>query len=195
MAYYYNPIGFPYCVTILLVIWGSSLSGQVELTYSFEQLLEENQIEFIYPVENRYKVLKNLKNDFFAPDFAIKSRRDKLEIYYSYKQPNSDQLAGIAPHAASFKTAIHLASNDENSIITKLSIDPQTLEDQFNADWGKVFIFTPKSAFSNRKYCKLVALFKENIGLFYVYFLFDENSREVDNRFYALRFINADNIH
>ena len=60
--------------------------------------------------------------------------------------------------------------------------------DDFNADWGQVIFFQPKSVFSHKAHCKMLALYKEGKGMAFVFFLFDKGTLELDRRFLALRF-------
>ena len=60
--------------------------------------------------------------------------------------------------------------------------------EDFNADWGKVFFFTPKPGFTRKSHCRLLALHKEGKGTAYIFFLFEEPDEVLDHRFLALRF-------
>lgn len=165
-----------------------SISAQVDISPHFSHLLELSKLDFHAPLEAKYKDIAVLKNPWQTYDFAIRSRKEKLEIRYlvvPYKESNP--LNNI-PHINCMRMVTNLASNSQDVVITGLSIEEEELKEQFNADWGKVFLFQPKIGFSNRMHCKLLALHKEGVGTAYVFFLFNEADQALDNRFYALRF-------
>ncbi len=162
--------------------------GQVKMTTTFQSQLEEAKLDFVYPLEGKYKSATPIKNAYLNYPFAIRSKREKIEIRYFIAPSITNELVSVAPHAASMQMVLHLATNDETAMISNLPISPNRLKEDFNADWGKVAIFKPKLSFSSRTYCKMLAIYKEGIGMAYAFFLFDKNSLELDNRFLALRF-------
>ena len=176
------------CIICSAALLPCDLAGQVKLSESFMAELEHSGIEFISPVEGRYKAKAAHRNPYLDYQFAIRSRKEKIEIRYFIDPQDRDDLMSASPHAAVMRMVLSLATNDQDAIISNLSIGEKTLREDFNADWGKMAIFQPKHAFSEYTHCKMLALFKENAGMAYIFFLFDKNSREVDNRFVALRF-------
>jgi hypothetical protein len=82
----------------------------------------------------------------------------------------------------------HIASNHEDSEIVVQTIAEEDLNINFKADWAATFYFTPKPQFSAKRNCKMLALYKEGLGLVYVFFLFNKPSIELDNQFYTLNF-------
>ena len=164
------------------------LMSQIELSNNFLTLLDEAQIDFIYPIEGKYKAITVPSKPYEKYDFAMLSRKEKIEIRYSIRPFEEKNWVSIAPHAEAMRLVTHLASNDENAVISTTTIKPESLQENFNADWGIVSIFRPKERFSSRKQCKLLALHKEGIGTAFVFFLFDDSTIELDNRFLALQF-------
>ena len=165
-----------------------ALPGQVRLPESFLSQLEDASLEFITPVEGRYKPRTPHRNPYLDYQFAMRSRKEKIEIRYFIDPLKENSLVSAAPHAAVMRMILSLATNNQDALISNLNLGNTILREDFNADWGKMAIFQPKGAFSDRTYCKMLALFKENIGMAYIFFLFDKNSRELDNRLVALRF-------
>lgn len=169
-----------------LFLFVQPAEGQVALSPSFQTKLAAAGLEFIEPLEARYKDIRVVRNDFLDYDFAMRSRREGLEIRY-YIDPVDREEAAV-PHVEAVRLLMHLASNDERYIMSGVDVRALDLEEQFNADWGKVFFFTPKEAFSARRKCKMLALFREGYGMAFVFFLFNEAGPALDHRFYALRY-------
>lgn len=177
-------------ISFLLSSWllAQAAIAQINYTDNFLHLLENARIDFYEPVEGNYKSFK-LRKDVFQPgDFAMRSRREQIEIRYQIAPYSEHNPIFQALHVECMRQIIHLAANDEESVITVLSIDDEELSRDFNADWGKIFFFQPKDQFSTSKHCKMLALYAEGKGIVLVYFLFDKPSQELDNRYLALRF-------
>jgi len=173
----------PFCCLLAIA---STAHGQIELDAGFQEKLAAAGLELIEPVEARYKDVRVARNELLTYDFAIRSRREKLEIRYLVQPAREGAVA--VPHVDAIRLLTHLATNDDRFIMSGVDVKATDLEEQFNADWGKVFFFTPKEDFTPRRQCKLLALFREGYGSAFVFFLFDEAGPELDHRFYALRF-------
>ncbi|MDX1939926.1 MAG: hypothetical protein SFU99_05195 [Saprospiraceae bacterium] len=177
--------------TIFIIISGfcaQHLIAQIEFTDNFRHLVENAGIDFYEPTEGSYKEVKLQKHSFQPCDFGIRSRREKLEIRYLIAPYSEYNIAFKAPHVECFRMVSNLATNEEDAAITSLSISEDELKENFNADWGKIYFFQPKDSFSERAHCKMLALYSEGKGMALVFFLFDEPSRDLDNRYLALRF-------
>ena len=182
------------CAVLLcccLFLFVSPVRGQVDLSPSFQTKLEAAGLEFIEPLEARYKDIRVVRNAFLDYDFAMRSRREGLEIRY-YIDPAGPGATAV-PHVEAVRLLMHLASNEERYIMSGVDVKDFDLKEQFNADWGKVFFFTPKETFSPRRQCKMLALFREGYGMAFVFFLFNEAGPALDHRFYALRFQEKEN--
>jgi len=173
----------------LYLAFSLPVTGQVDVSADFKQKLQTAGIEFLEPLENSYKDIRVPRRNFADYDFAIRSRKEKVEIRFRIDPLDLDNPVAYAPHVRSTRMLLHLASNNDNFYMSGLPVRESDLTEQFNADWGKIFFFTPKEDFSIRKECKMLALFREGQGMAYVFFLFDEPSPELDYRFYALRFL------
>lgn len=173
----------------ILLCFVCSLQAQIDISPHFSSLLELSQLDFHAPLEAKYKDVSVLKNPWQNYDFAIRSRKEKLEIRYLIVPFKENNPLNSMPHINCMRMVTNLASNSQDVLISGLSIEEEELKEQFNADWGKIFIFQPKAGFSTRTHCKLLALHKEGLGTAYVFFLFNEADQALDNRFYALRFL------
>lgn len=183
-------------LTLFFCLGVSSIWGQkIEINEAFEAKLNSLQVDFFAPLEAAYKDVPVVKSaeKFQAYDFAIRSRKEKLEIRYLVSPLADNDLAFLPPSANFMRILTHLASNDEEHLIAVHSMSNDALKN-FGAEWGKEAVFTPKAVFSDKKHCKLLMLYKEGRGNIYLFFLFDEASEALDNRYYALKFKeNVDN--
>ena len=156
---------------------------------AFKKLLEEAKMSFNEPTENRYKTIRSSKNPVFKDNFSIKVKKGDLEIRYAISKPDDNNDKLIFPHIASMTTASHIASNANDSEIVVQNLKEGDLINQLKADWASIFYFNPKAQFSTKKFCKMLAMYKDGIGLVYVFFLFNKPSIELDNQFYTLSFL------
>lgn len=177
---------------LVVVLIGSVQVATAQVDYSprFLQLLQHAQMDFYEPVEARYKDIPVWKEaaQYQAYDFAIRSRKEALEIRYVIFPFDKKSPVFQAPGVECTRVTMHLASNDEDALISALGIGEEELEESYNADWGKIFFFQPKKSFSQRKHCKMLALYAEGKGMAFIFFLFDEPSKELNNPFLTLRF-------
>ncbi|MCB0570105.1 MAG: hypothetical protein KDC66_10095 [Phaeodactylibacter sp.] len=166
----------------------TQLTAQVKLTPHFEALLGQAGLEFITPVEARYRPARTARAPFQQYDFAMRSRLEKLEVRYIVKPYDATSPLDELPQLSAFRLVTHLATNEEDYVISERELSPDVLAQDFNADWGRQYFFHPKPHFADARHCELLALHKAGRGTAFVLFLFDEPSRELGNRFYALRF-------
>ncbi|MCO6487594.1 MAG: hypothetical protein J5I98_04205 [Phaeodactylibacter sp.] len=162
--------------------------AQIRTGDEFARLLGQAGIEFIEPVEANYKQTPVWKNPIQSYDYAIRSRKEGIEIRYLIRPYELGAPTADAPHVEASRLAMHLATNDQDYRIAAREIDPEILSDGFHADWGMQFFFRPKASFARWNHCELLALHKDGRGTAFVIFLFDEPSRELGLRFYALQF-------
>lgn len=171
----------------VMMSWSPGLA-QVELPSDFQRRLEMAHIDFFEPLEGAYKAIRVVSNEWLTCDFAMRSRRERMEIHYRIEPARESDPLVDAPHVRVARLLNHLASNDEESVVTVLSVRDTDLREQFQADWGKIFFFTPKPGFSRYRECRLVALYREGAGMALIFYFFDEPSPALDYRLYALQF-------
>ena len=92
------------------------------------------------------------------------------------------------PHVRCMQMIANVASNEEDTRVSALSLPDSIRLDQLNADWAKVFFFTPKKTFSTRYTCQMLAMYKEGRGMVFAYFLFNKPPMELDSRLLTVRF-------
>ena len=172
---------------------GTVISQKIELSDGFTKKLSAATIDFFVPLDGGYKdiaVFKEAKQ-FQTYDYAIRSKKEQLEIRYLITPIENNKRAYLPPSVNFMKTLTHLASNNEEHLIAVHSMSKEALE-FFNADWGKEAVFHPKVVFSKRQHCKMLMLHKEGRGTAYLFFLFDESPEAMlalDTRYYALKFL------
>lgn len=175
---------------VLQLLLCTTLAAQVPLPETFASSLDAMQIDWLEPVEMSYKPSRQANNSYQPCHFGMWSGREKMEIRYLLAPIDSTEVA--VPHVAASRILWHLASNDEENYIAMHSISDRQLKEDFNADWGKVWFFKPKGAFSNRDHCKMLALYREGRGMAYTFFLFDQAPITLDQRFFSMRFISQE---
>ena len=173
---------------LILLLFSNALLAQMELPDSFIDELAKSSLEINIPLENRYKDIKIKENNFRTYDLALWSKKEKLEIRYAIDSFETDTILNQIPHVECMKVISNVATNSDEAAISVHSMSNKELLEEFNADWGAVAYFQPKPEFGEYKHCKMLALFKEGKASAYVFFLFDEASEALDNRFYALQF-------
>ncbi len=178
-----------YYVAILLsAIVSTALSAQIELPADFSARLDEMGLEFIYPVEADFKEQRQVKNEFIAYDFGLRSRKEGLEIRYDLQ--TDEELGDLAgnPHVATMRLVMTMGSNEENALVAVHSFPDSTVALDFGADWVRTYTFQPKIGFTDRETIQLVALYREGRGLAWVFLLFNKPPITLDGRQLALRF-------
>ncbi len=76
-------------ILLLLLCCGaaSSATGQVKQDPDFAARLEQAGLELLLPIDSDYRSLPVWRNDLQSYDFAIRSRREKLEMRYLIDTP------------------------------------------------------------------------------------------------------------
>ena len=166
-----------------------SVGAQNLVVENFQQLLLQAKLNYIAPLEQSYKVIPVEKNDFHVYEYAIRSKSKDLEIRYSIESIEEDKQTSDIPHIKCFSLVNTLADNQQDQAIAVHNISAKDLSEKYNADWGAIIYFRPKSAFSTKSHCKMLSLFAEGKADVYIFYLFDEPSKEVDQQQYTLRFV------
>ncbi len=169
----------------ILIFFSVSINAQVKLSDDFQEKMETMQLEFLQPLEARYKKTRTKKNIILKSDFAIKAKKADMEIQFALKP---EAIPNQFPHMQATSMAVSIATNEQD---TKMVMHEMSKKDltEYNADWGLITFFTPKDLFSTKKHCKMLSLYKEGEGMVYVLFLFDEATEEVDLQKYCLKYI------
>lgn len=167
----------------------SIFAQKIKYSKAFLQKLDQTEIDIFTPTEGKYKSTRPPRNDYQAIDHVIFSKQEGIEIRYAVIPYEENKPTTQIPHVDFMRVVTSTATNeDEEAVVSVHAIEDAELKEHFNADWGSMAYYQPKSRFSKYKHCRLLSLFTEGKGTVYVFFLFDEPSRFLDNRLHSLRF-------
>ncbi len=175
---------------LLFISYSLSIFAQkIKYSKAFLQKLTQTEIDIFTPTEGKYKSIRPSKNDYQPIDHVIFSKQEGIEIRYAVIPYEEDKLTTQVPHVDFMRVVTSTATNeDEEALVSVHAIEDAELKAHFNADWGSMAYYQPKSRFSKYKHCRLLSLYTEGKGTVYVFFLFDEASRALDNRLHLLQF-------
>lgn len=179
-------------VLLLLVLPFLKAQKKINLNEEFGAALQLLNAEVMPPLDGDYRVFRPSENFTQNCQWALRSRKEKLEIRYIASPFTKQKRSQAYPSLAAHRLAMHICSNEEDAMITARDLTEHEQEVLYNADWGRVYIFPPKLDFSPYTYCKMIALYKEGKGMAYIFNLFDNPSPNIDSRLYSFRFIGAD---
>ena len=146
-------------------------------------------LDFVQPLDSDYKDYQLKNNPFFRCDYAIRSRKEDMEIRYALRPYQMGSPITQLPTLTVCSALSSAATNEEEAIIAQISIPKNELQEVFGADWGIMYQFTPKPGFSTAPLGRLLGLYKEEVGLVLVFFLFDDaNNPAIDLRYPAVYF-------
>lgn len=175
-------------ILLFLLVGTSSSLAQIDLPENFSLLAEQMGVDFMAPLDAGYKDIRVYSNRHQNYEFAIRSRKEKLEIRYHLEVEDEKRPMTSLPHIRCLQMISNLASNEEEKVISALSLPDTLTAADLNADWAKVFFFEPKKDFSTRLTCQMLAMYKEGRGMVFAYFLFDKPPLALDNRLLTIRF-------
>jgi len=177
-------------ILLIGILPSQPLSAQIELSEAVMEKMEQMELDFYQPLEHRFKSLKVVDNAFQSYDFALRQKKDKVDVRYEIL-PDTGIIAGGFPHIAFTNRTLHLANNIDDEVagsISILQISEQELSDKYKADWGAIAFFRPKLSFAPFQHCKLVALYREGAGYVYTFYLFNNVKTDLGDEYELLRF-------
>ncbi|NRB53981.1 MAG: hypothetical protein HRU41_40400 [Saprospiraceae bacterium] len=161
---------------------------KVDLPENFTLLATDMAVDFMAPLDAGYKDIRTFPNPHQNYELAIRSRKEKLEIRYHLEPEQENNPMTRIPHVRSMQMIANIASNEDDTRVSALSLPDSVSLDLLNADWAKVFFFTPKKTFSPRLTCQMLAMYKEGRGMVFTYLLFNKAPIELDSRLLTVRF-------
>lgn len=176
------------CLSCLTWAGLTTSIAQVDFTDEFTKLATEMAVDFMAPLDAGYKDIRTYANPHQAYELAIRSRREKLEIRYHLEPEIDNQPMTRIPHVRCLQMIANVASNEDDTRVSALSLPDSISLEMLNADWAKVFFFTPKKTFSTRLTCQMLAMYKEGRGMVFAFLLFNKPPIELDNRLLTVRF-------
>ena len=175
---------------VFLLFTSALLAQKIDYPENFHALLDSIGAEFYEPVDAGYRDYEPLENRWQPCHFAMRSRKEKLDIRYFVEPWNDDLPMASQPNINTFHVLTMVASTDDESLISGIQPTKKSLLEEFNADWGMTYFFRPKTEFSEKANCRMLALCKEGKGTVFVFYLFDDPANEaLDVRKHALRFL------
>jgi hypothetical protein len=180
---------FSFLFSVLFSV--SVFAQRIDYSDSFLAKLDQLSLTLVEPMDAGYKDVMILKNDVEGYDFAIRSRKEKLEIRYILEDYDANNIMHQFPNLQFTRLLTHLATNDDNSLpLSVHELAQDEVEEAFGADWGKVAYFQPKGNFTHWQYAKLLSLYKSERGMAHILFLYNRSGLALNNRFYAVQFDN-----
>ncbi len=174
------------CLPFFLLL-GSSLCAQLDLPPEFVHLLDSLDIRFTAPLDSDFRETMLHDNDYLIDDFAVYSRREKLELRFHVQPIGENDRYYQLPQVAATTLAMNLGSNDEDAVTAVHSFSEEEL-DLYQADWARMYTFRPKRSFSEKEQAQLIALYREGRGMAYTILLFDRAPDTLEGRQLSLRF-------
>lgn len=183
-----------YGTFLFLTLLSLSVNAQkIDYPNGFSELLDKAGVDFFEPVEAGYKDTRPVRNEFQNYHLAIFSKKEDMEIRYVISPFEKGDPFSNNPHIAVARTMSSVAVNDHEKLISAIQLEREALQNDFNADWGMVYFFTPKPGFSAYPHCRMLALHKENQATVFVFYLFEKADNEaLDTRYYALQFLDRE---
>lgn len=177
-----------YLTSFFVLLSPLVLVAQLAIPAELQWRLDTMQADIFRPLDSDFRPVKVDGEDYVPAQFAMYSKREKLEIRY-YARPKKE-LGFFAqmPHLDASRVVMNAASNDEDAVTTGHSFGTEDRK-TFGADWAKLFTFPPKRGFSDTQYAQMVAIYRENQGMIYIFLLFNDAPDTLDARQIAARFL------
>ena len=147
---------------------------------TFRQSLDAFGIETDEPTEGRAKFFQVKKQTFLKENFRINLKKENIEIWVAFHPTDTSNLSTQMPNIFCRTTAVNAATNDEEAVTTVLKLSDEYLKETFGAEWGRELFFRPKTQLSERQHCRLISIYKEEVGHLNVFCFFDEKSKNLD---------------
>jgi hypothetical protein len=164
---------------------------------------------FIRELDDADLVFRETLLKDFAPAPIIENRHMNYELAASLDQPRleiryairtydpSPREAEVSPENMAepmFTTTLLNITQQDSDILESAAFAPDSVKNEFNADWGASAVIIPKAEFSGGDFdrCMVVFIYKERAGAF-MFYLYNSATQEAamrgwDGVFYALRF-------
>ena len=176
-----------FSISMCLFFFCNNAFAQMKIEKDFTQKMEVMNMTFVQPLEQSYKRIKTKSNIILDADFTMKAKKADMEIRFALF-PEGEKSFSF-PHISVMSKAASVATNeDEDAPMVLHEMSKKDLA-TYEADWGATVFFQPKELFTDKKHCKMLALYREGKGLAYVFYLFNEASEEVDFQKYCLGFL------
>jgi len=156
-------------VLFLVFLISSSLSAQDVSPLSQAELLSSYELEYIEPVDRSTRSLGPGQRGLYAYQLGVEIDHGSSIALVSFEH-DTDQTNPVVFLTAKVAT---LATNDQDVDITVVGATDDHLT--LNADWRSTALFEPKHDWQRYRYGKLTTIYREGIGLVYIYYLSRDN--------------------
>ena len=173
--------------TCLFLTFTSLILGQSFQEDITTQLAAINMSIFSPIEQNEYK-LKEDHSKYFPATFII-NHPDKLDVRVEIFSYPKDSTALANPHVQNGMRLGQIMNNLDDSTISMHRLGSEDLK-FYGADWATQATFHPRIEFSNKRHCQLITIYKEEVGMVYLYLLFDDLDKYQDDWRYLLGFQN-----
>jgi hypothetical protein len=173
----------------LLFIGCAASAQRIDYPAGFARLLESCQLLWQEPLDAGYRDIYQDPDGLLPCNLALRSAKENLEIRLKIIPWNDSDPTTTAPHVIAWRALTHVAINDEHFIISGRQLDPEQALHDYGTNWAIEYFFTPKPAFGQYPYCKMVALAREGVATALVFFLFDDvENPALESRKHVLTF-------
>ena len=148
--------------------------------------LEAINVSIFSPIEQEAYTIKEDANRYFPATFIL-DHPDKVEVRVEIFSYPKDSTALANPHIQNGIRLGQLMNNLDDSKVSMHRLGSEDLK-LYGADWATQATFNPKAEFSDRKYCQLITIFKEEVGMIFLYLLFDDLEKYEDDWRYLIGF-------
>ncbi|MCB0661197.1 MAG: hypothetical protein KDC24_00545 [Saprospiraceae bacterium] len=182
-----NPIR---SILLLFISLGTvQLQSQTfEFSPALDEVIDEYHLEASTPTENRFKSIRQLPTAYLPFIYGMHSEKAGLEIYVAFQPYDSRNPATAKPQIETTRLMTNAATNREDAVITVLDLSKSYVRKIFGADWGKEIYFQPKASISGKAHCRMVSIFKDEVGLLTLFFFFNEKNNSLEDFYSWIRF-------
>lgn len=164
---------------------------------NFDTLISRHGLVYTTPIN--FKQVKPKKNRPVGYQYAIEKLDEKFEIRYMIFDLDSAKKRDVK-HAewnivakTNFETIL-LAASKKGSPASSPIIEypPESVKDEFNADWGATESFIPSSKFGKKfKHCVSSTIIKDSTSQVVMFFMFEDVQKQenlLTEHYYNLKF-------
>ena len=130
-----------YILLFFLSTFSFSAFAQNSVSPEIKDKVEQMELEFFEPVEQKFKFKKGGKNRFFTYDFKLLERKSKQEIFIILRAENGEDDIVQFPHIEFTRLMANLATNDQEKDIMVVTHGEKKSNIK-SSDWGAEAYFT-----------------------------------------------------
>lgn len=153
-------------VTIVLSMLFYAMTGQTASALSQSEILTSFELEYLPPVEVETASIGAGKLGLYSYQMGVEVDNGSSIVLLAF-DPDYESMSPSVHMTAKVSS---LATNDQDTEIKMVS--PSSSEGELlNADWASRAYFIPKKGTGRYDHGKLTAIYREGVGLIYIYYL------------------------